>query len=163
MFYLSRGEQVVLVVLVALLLSGAGVLTYERGLRAGRASVAAPLLVEPKAAPVAPVAAPAASAAASAAAPQVPASTAAVTGRKSSSAARARAAQPRFPLSLNAATAEELDALPGIGKVYAQRIIDHREELRKSNGRGFTSVDQLLDVPGIGPKRLAALRDLVVP
>jgi competence protein ComEA len=50
------------------------------------------------------------------------------------------------PVDLNSATAADLDALPGIGPVLAQRIIDYRSQL----GR-FTTVDQLDDVPGIGP------------
>jgi competence protein ComEA len=50
------------------------------------------------------------------------------------------------PVNLNTATAAQLDALPGIGPVLAQRIIDYRTQ----QGR-FTSVDQLDDVPGIGP------------
>ena len=60
------------------------------------------------------------------------------------------------PLDVNAATVSDLDALPGIGPVLAQRIVDHRE----SNGR-FTSVEQLDDVPGIGPAIYAELADLV--
>ncbi|PRY42124.1 competence protein ComEA [Geodermatophilus tzadiensis] len=60
------------------------------------------------------------------------------------------------PLDLNAATATDLDALPGIGPVLAQRIVDHRGE----HGR-FTSVEQLDDVPGIGPAIYAELADLV--
>ncbi len=60
------------------------------------------------------------------------------------------------PLDLNAATAADLDALPGIGPVLAQRIVDHRD----ATGR-FTSVEQLDDVPGIGPTTYAELSDLV--
>jgi competence protein ComEA len=60
-------------------------------------------------------------------------------------------------LQLNAATAEELDALPGVGPVIAHRIVSFREE----NGP-FASVDDLLDVPGIGEAKLADLRDLIV-
>jgi competence protein ComEA len=56
------------------------------------------------------------------------------------------------PVDLNSATAAELDALPGIGPVLAQRIIDYRSQ----QGR-FTSVDQLDDVPGIGPALYARL------
>ena len=60
-------------------------------------------------------------------------------------------------VDLNTATAEQLDALPGVGPVTAQAILAWREE----NGR-FTSVDDLLDVKGIGEATLAELRDLVV-
>jgi competence protein ComEA len=61
------------------------------------------------------------------------------------------------PLSINSATAEQLDLLPGIGPSLAKQIIAYRE----SKGP-FTSVDQLADVPGIGPAKLAQLRPLVV-
>ena len=60
------------------------------------------------------------------------------------------------PIDLNAATLADLDTLPGVGPVLAQRILDWRTE----HGR-FASVDQLADVPGIGESRLAQLRDLV--
>lgn len=60
------------------------------------------------------------------------------------------------PVSLNTATMEQLDALPGVGPVTAQHILDWRTQ----HG-GFSSVDELLDVPGIGDKTLADLRDLV--
>ncbi|HEY6533914.1 MAG TPA: ComEA family DNA-binding protein [Acidimicrobiales bacterium] len=66
-------------------------------------------------------------------------------------------AAPTGPVDLNTATAEELDALPGVGPATAAAIIDHRER----NGR-FGSVDDLLDVRGIGPAKLEGLRDLVV-
>ncbi|MBC7294334.1 MAG: helix-hairpin-helix domain-containing protein, partial [Thermoleophilia bacterium] len=61
-------------------------------------------------------------------------------------------------LSLNSATLGELDALPGIGPVTAQKILDYRA----AHGP-FTSVDQLAEVPGIGPSRLEQLRPLVEP
>jgi competence protein ComEA len=59
-------------------------------------------------------------------------------------------------LDLNAATAEQLDALPGVGPVLAQRIVDFRTE----HGR-FTSVDELQQVTGIGSRKFADLRDKV--
>ncbi|ADB74330.1 ComEA family DNA-binding protein [Geodermatophilus obscurus] len=60
------------------------------------------------------------------------------------------------PVDLNAATAPDLDALPGIGPVLAQRIVEHRER----NGP-FRTVEQLDDVPGIGPTTYAELAELV--
>ncbi|MEX2210492.1 MAG: ComEA family DNA-binding protein [Gaiellaceae bacterium] len=62
------------------------------------------------------------------------------------------------PLRLNTATVEQLDALPGIGPVTAERIVEYREQ----NGP-FRSVDDLDAVAGIGPSRLDQLRDLVAP
>lgn len=59
-------------------------------------------------------------------------------------------------VDLNSATAQELDALPGIGPVLAQRIVAHRDEQGP-----FRSVDQLDDVPGIGPTIFAELAELV--
>jgi competence protein ComEA len=60
------------------------------------------------------------------------------------------------PVDLNAATAADLDALPGIGPVLAQRIVEHRER-----SGPFRSVEQLDDVPGIGPATYAELAELV--
>ncbi|MET8797963.1 ComEA family DNA-binding protein [Nocardia sp. NPDC004568] len=60
------------------------------------------------------------------------------------------------PVDLNAATEAELDALPGVGPVTAKAII----AWRATNGR-FTDVEQLAEVDGIGPARLARLRALV--
>jgi competence protein ComEA len=70
----------------------------------------------------------------------------------------AQAAARAGPLHLNTATVEELDALPGVGPVTAQKIVDFRQ----ANG-AFTSVDELDAVPGIGPARLEELRKLVTP
>lgn len=60
------------------------------------------------------------------------------------------------PINLNEADEALLDSLPGIGPSLAKRIIRYREE----HG-GFSSIDDLLQVPGIGPKKLEELRDLV--
>lgn len=60
------------------------------------------------------------------------------------------------PVDLNTATLEQLEALPGVGPVLAQNILDWRA----AHGR-FNSVDQLTDVTGIGPAKFATLRPLV--
>ena len=62
------------------------------------------------------------------------------------------------PVRLNTATLEQLDALPGVGPVTAQKILDYRQK----HG-AFSSVDDLDAIPGIGPARLEQLRDLVSP
>jgi len=59
-------------------------------------------------------------------------------------------------INVNTATNTELEELPGVGEVIAQAIVDYRTE----NGP-FTSVDQLLDVSGIGDATLENIRDLV--
>ena len=68
------------------------------------------------------------------------------------------AAAPAGPVHLNTATLEDLDALPGVGPVTAQKILDYRQQ----HG-AFSSVDELDAIPGIGPARLDQLRDLVAP
>jgi competence protein ComEA len=65
---------------------------------------------------------------------------------------------PAGPVHLNTATLEQLDALPGVGPVTAQKILDYRQE----HG-AFGSVDELDAIPGIGQARLEQLRDLVAP
>ncbi len=65
---------------------------------------------------------------------------------------------PAGPVSLSTATAEQLDALPGIGPVTAQKIVDYR-----TKHGAFHSVDELDAISGIGPAKLDQLRDLVVP
>lgn len=60
------------------------------------------------------------------------------------------------PLNLNAASAEELTTLPGIGEALARRILDYRTE----NGP-FQAVEDLLNVSGIGEAKLAGLEGLV--
>ena len=88
-------------------------------------------------------------------------------GRRAARAARRLAAAsgagaatgaPSGPVHLNTATLEQLDALPGVGPVTAQKIVDYRQE----HG-AFGSVDELDAISGIGPARLEQLRDLVAP
>ncbi len=66
------------------------------------------------------------------------------------------AAEPAGPVDLNTASERDLDALPGVGPATAKAIVTYRE----SHGP-FTSVDQLLEVRGIGPAKLDQLADLV--
>lgn len=56
-------------------------------------------------------------------------------------------------VNLNAASADELETLPGIGEVLAQRIVDYRAEIG-----GFRRIEQLDDVQGIGEKTLAKIK-----
>jgi competence protein ComEA len=81
--------------------------------------------------------------------PSRSAPTAATTGASTPAA-------PSQPLNLNTATLEQLDTLDGVGPTTAQKILDYRTE----HG-GFGSVDELDQIPGIGEKRLAALRESV--
>jgi competence protein ComEA len=66
--------------------------------------------------------------------------------------------QPGGRVSLGSATLAELDALPGVGPVTAQKILDFRTQQG-----GFRSVDDLDAIPGIGPARIEQLRDVVSP
>ena len=74
---------------------------------------------------------------------------------QAAAAAAGRAAGGK--LDLNRATLEQLDTLPGVGPVTAQRILDWRA----AHGR-FTAVEQLREVEGIGERRFGQLRGLVV-
>jgi competence protein ComEA len=79
-------------------------------------------------------------------------------GAAAVTAGGASGTSPTAPVDLNSATAEQLDALPGIGPVTAQKIVAYRQ----AHGP-FTSVDDLDAIPGIGPSRIENLRGLVVP
>jgi len=82
-------------------------------------------------------------------------------GKPPGGAAAAAASSPRTPagsslVPLNSATQEQLETLPGVGPVTAQSIL----AWRSSHG-AFTSVDELLEIDGIGEKTLAKLAPLV--
>jgi len=66
------------------------------------------------------------------------------------------ASAPGALLDLNTATVEQFDALPGVGPVLAQRLVEYRT----AHG-GFRSVDQLREVDGIGESRFQKLKELV--
>ena len=63
-------------------------------------------------------------------------------------------AEENDKININTATAEDLESVSGIGPATAQSILTLREERN-----GFCFMEELLDVPGIGEKRLEALRE----
>ena len=68
-----------------------------------------------------------------------------------------QSANVSFPLDLNIATEEQLQQVPGIGPVLSQRIVAYRQ----SQG-GFSSIDELIQVKGIGQKTLEKIRPYFV-
>jgi competence protein ComEA len=80
----------------------------------------------------------------------------AARGGPDTSAVPGSPSAPAAPVNLNTATLEQLDTLDGVGPGIAQRILDYRRQ----HG-GFARVEELGEVPGIGPKRLATLTPLV--
>ncbi|MGV9499894.1 helix-hairpin-helix domain-containing protein [Streptomyces sp. NPDC003642] len=80
------------------------------------------------------------------------------TGSAGGAAGVSGGAMAGAPVSLNTATLDQLDTLPGVGPVLAQHIVDYRTQ----HG-GFRSVDELREVNGIGDRRFADLRNLVRP
>lgn len=58
-------------------------------------------------------------------------------------------------ININTASLEQLDTLPGIGPVYAQRIIDYRKK------KSFSSLEEILEIQGIGEKTFAKFKDLI--
>ncbi|MER7224613.1 ComEA family DNA-binding protein [Streptomyces rubradiris] len=88
----------------------------------------------------------------------VPAGAAAPAGSAVGQLSGAADPGPAAPVSLNTATVDQLDTLPGVGPVLARHIIDYRTQ----HG-GFRSVDELREVNGIGDSRFTDLRDLVRP
>jgi competence protein ComEA len=85
-----------------------------------------------------------------------PRATGAAAATPGASAAASGPAAAAAPISLNTATAEQLDELDGIGPTTAQKILDWRMQ----HG-GFRSVDDLQQISGIGPKRFEALKEKV--
>ena len=82
----------------------------------------------------------------------------AITGAQGAPVDGVGGAAPAGPVQLSVATVEQLDTLPGIGPVTAEKIVKYRT----AHG-AFRSVDELDEVPGIGPSRVEQLRGLVVP
>jgi len=64
---------------------------------------------------------------------------------------------PGSPIDLNRATAENLQQLPGVGPAMAERILQYRKE-----NQGFTTVDELNNVRGIGPKKFEKMQPFVI-
>ncbi len=62
---------------------------------------------------------------------------------------------PAGKINLNTAAKAQLEELPGVGPVLAQRIIDYRQKKK------FTSIRQLMEVDGFGPKKYESLKDLI--
>ena len=89
---------------------------------------------------------------------RAPAQIRTLPAQASSAAAVSENTPPPKPavIDLNTATAEQLQTLPGIGPVIAERIIAYRKETG-----GFESVGELMHVSGIGEKKLEAIWDLV--
>jgi competence protein ComEA len=79
----------------------------------------------------------------------------AAQGAKPAAAAKARAAATE-PVNLNAATAAQLQTLPGVGASTAQRIVDYRQK----NG-SFKKIEELMNVKGIGEKSFLKLKPLI--
>ncbi len=79
-----------------------------------------------------------------------------VRGSAAAAAAPGVPAAPGGKVHLNTATLEQLDALPGVGPVTAQKILDYR-----AKKGAFSAVEELDAVPGIGPARLESLKELV--
>ena len=152
----SRPQLKLLLVLAAVFLAGLGV----REWRAGFPDVAERLERfdrEDPPPPISPVPRPRATPRWAAARPEPPAPPRAGQPPRPRVPATppAPVADPR-PLDLNHASEDEISRLPGVGPSLARRIVEERDR----RGR-FESSDSLRDILGLGPKKLAALRDYV--
>lgn len=146
MLGLTKDEKLVIAFLSASLAVGSGILLYKQahpgfapGLKSGQGALPAP-------------AEDTLTAAYSDSALAEPAGPAAYPGK----AAAAAKAAPKTPININTAGQRALERLPHVGPSMAKRIIEYR-----SSSGGFTSVEQLGRVRGIGPKRLEQLRQHV--
>ncbi|MEU7135269.1 ComEA family DNA-binding protein [Streptomyces sp. NPDC046261] len=90
--------------------------------------------------------------------PGVPGAAGSVAVSPGASGPRGAPGAPGGPVSLNSATLDQLDALPGVGPVLAQHILDYR-----TRHGGFRSVADLRRVNGIGARRFTDLKPLVQP
>ena len=79
-----------------------------------------------------------------------------VVGAQGTAPRKAAAPAASAPLNLNTATSAQLEALPGIGKATADRIVEYRQK----NG-GFKKAEELMNVRGIGEKNFLKLKTLV--
>ena len=86
----------------------------------------------------------------------VPGEPTSILSAGASAASAASGASSASPLDLNAATVEQLDALPGVGPATAAAIVAYRDK----HG-GLRSVDELLEIKGLGASKVDALRSLV--
>jgi competence protein ComEA len=64
---------------------------------------------------------------------------------------------PAGPININTATVEQLDALPGVGPAIAGRIVSYREAYG-----AFSTIEEIVNVKGIGPATFEEIRDLIV-
>ncbi|GAB1349622.1 hypothetical protein MASR1M107_18360 [Ignavibacteriales bacterium] len=65
---------------------------------------------------------------------------------------------PASPININSASAEELMTLPGIGKKTASLIVEMRDKLKKELGRGFSSIEEIKLVRGIGENKFEQIK-----
>lgn len=79
-----------------------------------------------------------------------------VTSSSSSTSINSATSIPTGKININIASVEELDSLPGIGPAYASRIIDYR-----SSHNGFKSIEEIMEIKGIGEKTFEKLKDQI--